>query len=86
MATTQAILNHDRLQERFEDANTSSSTCVGGGGDDDAKYDPEQQYPSIEKGTSSPSKSSGAVHAQLDSKGLPLVPQPSRFKDDPLVS
>jgi hypothetical protein len=23
---------------------------------------------------------------KLDSHGLPLVPQPSRFKDDPLVS
>lgn len=26
------------------------------------------------------------IELRLDPKGLPLVPQPSRFKDDPLVS
>lgn len=34
-----------------------------------------------EKGSSIPS-----IDLKLDSKGLPLVPQPSAFKDDPLVS
>jgi hypothetical protein len=34
-----------------------------------------------EKGSSIPS-----LDLKLDSKGLPLVPQPSAFKDDPLVS
>jgi len=39
--------------------------------------DPEQQIPQTEKATE---------EWKLDSNGLPLVPQPSRFKDDPLVS
>jgi hypothetical protein len=30
--------------------------------------------------------SNGKETIELDPKGLPLVPQPSRFKDDPLVS
>lgn len=76
-------MNRDRVSVRFEDANMSSSTCVGG--DDD--YDPDKRCLSIEKGSSSSSsKPSGSEDLKLDSKGLPLVPQPSRFKDDPLVS
>jgi hypothetical protein len=31
------------------------------------------------------SKTAGDVHLQLDKSGLPLVPQPSAHKDDPLV-
>jgi hypothetical protein len=29
--------------------------------------------------------SEGTIALKLDQHGLPLVPQPSRFKDDPLV-
>jgi len=39
--------------------------------------DPEPQIPQTEK---------DSEELKLDSNGLPLVPQPSRFKDDPLVS
>ena len=31
-------------------------------------------------------RSNALEDPKLDSTGLPLVPQPSRFKDDPLVS
>ena len=54
--------------------------------------DPGQQYhrrqQDIESSESSDSKGSSSLGMcrRLDSKGLPLVPQPSRFKDDPLVS
>lgn len=54
----------------------------------DGDGDAEQQSPpghSREKGSDSAS-SLDLVGTKLDSKGLPLVPQPSRFKDDPLVS
>ena len=76
--------DRDRVEQRFADANMSSSTCVGS----DDFYDVDKQFSNIEKGgtSSSSSNSSGSVHIKLDSKGLPLVPQPSRFKDDPLVS
>ncbi len=82
--TTQTM-NRDRMSVRFEDANMSSSTCVGG----DDEYELEKQFSPIKKGgssSSSSSKPSGSENIKLDSKGLPLVPQPSRFKDDPLVS
>ncbi|KAG0651041.1 Efflux pump vrtL [Hyphodiscus hymeniophilus] len=42
--------------------------------------DPEEQSSHGEKD----SRSSASVEWRLDSNGLPLVPQPSRFKDDPL--
>jgi hypothetical protein len=41
-------------------------------------HDPEKYQESNEVESSQ--------NLKLDSKGLPLVPQPSRFKDDPLVS
>jgi hypothetical protein len=46
--------------------------------------DPEQQisHGDMEKD----SRSNASEDLKLDSTGLPLVPQPSRFKDDPLVS
>ena len=46
--------------------------------------DPERQisYSDMEKD----SRSNASEDLKLDSTGLPLVPQPSRFKDDPLVS
>jgi hypothetical protein len=46
--------------------------------------DPERQYShsEMEKG----SRNDISEDLKLDSTGLPLVPQPSRFKDDPLVS
>lgn len=31
-------------------------------------------------------RNTSAAELRLDSNGLPLVPQPSKFKDDPLVS
>jgi hypothetical protein len=43
---------------------------------DGMKDDPEQHH----------SKDGVFEALKLDSKGLPLVPQPSHFKDDPLVS
>lgn len=36
--------------------------------------------------TNGPGECSDAADLKRDSNGLPLVPQPSRFKDDPLVS
>jgi hypothetical protein len=75
--------DRERVEQRFADANMSSSTCLGS--DDSNFYDAERKLSNMEKGGSS-SNSSGPVHIKLDSKGLPLVPQPSRFKDDPLVS
>lgn len=44
--------------------------------------DPEKHFPST------PSTLGGFIHhdLRLDPNGLPLSPQPSRFKDDPLVS
>lgn len=46
--------------------------------------DPEPQISNVEKDMSSRGNASGGL--ELDSTGLPLAPQPSRFKDDPLVS
>jgi hypothetical protein len=43
--------------------------------------DPERTLSNVEKDSRN-----GSVVLKLDSTGLPLVPQPSRFKDDPLVS
>jgi hypothetical protein len=59
-------------RETFLDATKSSSE--GG--------DPERQLSHGEKD----SRSNVSEDLKLDSTGLPLVPQPSRFKDDPLVS
>ena len=61
----------DRVEETFADGTKSSS-------DDD----PEHQL------THNGQEKRGNVSEELklDSNGLPLVPQPSRFKDDPLVS
>ncbi len=43
--------------------------------------DPEKTQDMIER-----QDSTSGENLRLDSHGLPLVPQPSRFKDDPLVS
>jgi hypothetical protein len=61
---------------------SSSTTCVVGSSDSFSK-----QTSQIKKRDSS--NSSGSLNSapiKLDPKGLPLVPQPSRFADDPLVS
>lgn len=44
--------------------------------------DTERQMSHSEKDT----RSNASEDLKLDATGLPLVPQPSRFKDDPLVS
>jgi hypothetical protein len=76
----------DRVEQRFADTNMSSSTYVGSDGSN--FYGVERKFSNVEKGgsTGSSSNSAGSVHIKLDSKGFPLVPQPSHFKDDPLVS
>ena len=43
-----------------------------------------QDHSTLEKDEGGSSE--GTVALKLDQHGLPLVPQPSRFKDDPLVS
>jgi hypothetical protein len=62
-----------RVDESYADGTKSSI-------DDD----PEQQpvHSGDEKGLAR----SASEDLKLDATGLPLVPQPSRFKDDPLVS
>ena len=47
----------------------------------DARNSPSEQE--VEQRTKDVDRPHGL---KLDSNGLPLVPQPSRFKDDPLVS
>ena len=54
----------------------SSSTCVG------SSDSMSKQASQIEKRDST---TSSGLPIQLDHQGLPLVPQPSRFTDDPLV-
>ena len=74
-------MERDDVEEGFVGTNLSSSTCVG------SNEDFSKQASQIEKRDSS--NSSGSRNSEpikLDPKGLPLVPQPSRFTDDPLVS
>lgn len=74
------------MEKGFAGANMSSSTHVGRSDDTFSKQISQTQ---IEKRGSSNSSGSLDAHTRpikLDSKGLPLVPQPSRFTDDPLVS
>jgi hypothetical protein len=61
-----------RRQETFLDDKTSSEA-----------EDPERQSSHCEEKDKA---SKVPDDLKLDSTGLPLVPQPSRFKDDPLVS
>lgn len=58
--------------ETFLDATKSSSEAG----------DPERQLSNVDK----ESHSNASEDLKLDATGLPLIPQPSRFKDDPLVS
>lgn len=46
--------------------------------------DEEKHSPALENDGENSSEST--VGLKLDQHGLPLVPQPSNFKDDPLVS
>ena len=67
---SRAETSNDSSVEKLGDRPKSSS--------DDT--DPEQRLSDKE------SESNSAAELKRDSNGLPLVPQPSRFKDDPLVS
>jgi hypothetical protein len=63
-------ISNDSFEEKFGDSPKSPSVDT----------DPEQRLSDKE------SESNSAAELKRDSNGLPLVPQPSRFKDDPLVS
>jgi hypothetical protein len=74
-------MDRDRVEKGFAGANMSSSS--------DGAFSKQISQTQIEKRGSSNSSGSLDAHTRpikLDSKGLPLVPQPSRFTDDPLVS
>jgi hypothetical protein len=82
-------MDRDRVEEGFAGANMSSSTYVGSSDGALSKQMSQMSQTQIEKRGSSNSSGSLDAHTRpikLDSKGLPLVPQPSRFTDDPLVS
>ena len=68
----------------YGDTNMSASTCVGSTGETLDLYDMEGKQQIEERHSSS--NYAETMDIKLDSKGLPLVPQPSQWKDDPLVS
>jgi hypothetical protein len=71
------------VEEGFAVANLSSSTCVGS----NDSFSFSKQMSQVEKRDSANfSGPFDGVPIKLDCQGLPLVPQPSRFTDDPLVS
>lgn len=80
-----ATIHPERVDEPFDDTNMPSSDCMSSDDNDPGTSDPEKQL--REKGSNlSSSSDTLSSPIKLDAKGLPLVPQPSRFKDDPLVS
>ena len=76
-----AEIKGDRAADTYAEGTKSSS-------DDDLEH--QSTHNRDEKGING--SGSGTENGnlsdelKLDSNGLPLVPQPSRFKDDPLVS